>query len=202
MVRNILFLGIVIVLLATSATAADLVVNGGFTTGDFSGWNNPTGAWFIGGVGSDPGAPTDTSFAASTACTGAGCNDAASGNTLSQTLNTVAGTTYVLTFYYDPGPHQGGVFGLTTELEVFWNGASVDTITNPTMDTWSQYSVAGLTASGTSTTLEFTGRADESSLFLTDVSVTAPEPMTLTLIGGGLLGLGALGTILRRRRKS
>src|SRR5208283_5251731 len=103
MVRNILFLGIVIVLLATSATASDLVQNGGFTTGDFTDWNNNNTSWFIGGDFSDPGAPTDTVYAAGTACRVTLCNDPTTGAFISQTLVTVTSQSYDLTFYYDAG---------------------------------------------------------------------------------------------------
>jgi len=69
-----------------------------------------------------------------------------------------------------------------------------------------EYTFTGLTASTTSTVLEFTGREDPAYLQLTDISVTAdasptvPEPAPLTLIGGGLLGM--ICTALRAGRKA
>jgi hypothetical protein len=218
MARNILLVGIALALLATSAAASSIVQNGGFTTGDFSGWTvNTCGsgcttpAWLlanpfpgtIGGI-----TPPGTTSAASTGCTGAGCTNTSTGDTISQSLTTVASQVYTLTFYYDPGPHA--VTGdQVTELDVLWNGSLVSggqLVDVTPLNTWQLYSYT-VTATSTSTVLEFTGRDDPDDLFLSDISVTpqagptVPEPVSLTLIGGGLLGIGAIGAILRRRRK-
>ena len=204
MVRNILPFGIAMALLATSASASNLVLNGGFTTGDFTNWS--FGSWGVGTFPADPGTPpSGTTFAASTGCVGAPCNDPVSGAFISQTLATVASQAYTLTFFYDAGSNSGAEEDGTTELDVLWNGSLVSggQIIDATANTWEQYTFTGLTASGSSTVLEFTGRQDPATLYLTDISVTAssttPEPASLTLIGGGLLCM--IGAILRRQRK-
>jgi hypothetical protein len=221
--RKILFLGISMALWAASASAGgiDLVANGGFTTGDFTGWTSSSDEnWYVNGIDTNPGAPSDTSYAAENGCVGASCNDPVNGSWITQSLATEVSQTYTLTFFFDPGASSeddggGGIDAIadasvitTTELDVLWDGSLVTggQIVNATSSTWEEYTFTGLTASTTSTVLEFTGREDPDYLQLTDISVTAdasptvPEPASLTLIGGGLLGM--ICTVLRRRRKA
>lgn len=184
---------------SASAGGVDIVQNGGFQS-LFTGWSYST-SWSPATVVADPGAPVDTPNAAQSWCGLAACNDPATGSDISQALSTEASQTYTLTFFYDAGVNPTGV---PSELDVFWNSISipVDTIIDATPETWAEYTVSGLTATGSLTALEFTGRQDVNSLEITDISVTAdssaaPEPESMTLIGCGLLAM--MGTVLRRR---
>jgi hypothetical protein len=205
MVRNVLLCGIAFALLARSGLSSNLVLNGSFSTGDFTGWTTHTctvgcafGSWAVtSSLPSDPGTPPPGgSKAAVTGCnsgaTGA-CNDPGTGTDLSQTLTTVSGQTYTLTFYYDGG---GSSSTGPTELDVFWNGARVPggAIVNATSNTWTVYTFA-VTASGSSTVLEFTGKQNPGQLYLTGVSVSAPVPSTTPIPGTLLLAIAGIAAL-------
>jgi hypothetical protein len=201
MTRKLLLLGFV-TCVAMSA-APNLVTNGSFSSG-LSGWTTHTCAtceaagWSTSSVPSDPGTPPPGATAAAiTLCVGALCNDPAAGDDLSQTLTTVPGQTYTLSFYYDAGVNSG-FDGDITDLQVYWNGSAVpvSSIENASASTWEVYSY-NVVATGTSTVLEFTGRQDPATLYLTNVSVTAggsvltpppstPAPNTWVLLITGL----------------
>jgi hypothetical protein len=217
-VRNVLLFCIATALLATSAAASSIVTNGDFSAGggSFSGWTTTactgtcTGTtWSVTDVAYPATTGAPTTYAATNSCTGAGCLSTTTGETISQSLTTVVGQTYYLAFWYDPAGHTGGPGEGTDALDVYWNGVEVDALLNETGSTWQEYIVTGLTVSSTSTTLKFIGEADSNTLALTEISAAtgappdppAPEPASLTLIGGALLGFGAITAALRRRRK-
>jgi hypothetical protein len=195
----------------TAAFGGSIVVNGGFesspTINSFTGWTINTNAdhhWRR-----DSNANSGL-LAASTGCVGDACINGTANqmNSLSQVLSTDAGATYTLTFWYDPGSVTFPTD--VSELDVLWSGALVERLlltgsSGPVIlaaseitpnSGYNQYTVSGLTATGTSTTLTFLARQDPAQSFLDDVAVvaspgsTAPEPGSLLLAAGGLLGLG------------
>ena len=181
---------------ATSAMAANLVTNGGFETGNLTGWS-------LTGVTSGP-AYNGIDY-------GVDAADAYSGNygaffgppggimTLSQTLSTTPGTNYTISFWLaqdtDVTP------GYTNSLAVLLGSTTAYSATNIAAQDYTFYTVSGV-ASTASDLLRFSFRNDAGYFSLDDVSVIAstsstPEPATLFLIAP-VLG----GFLFLRRRKA
>ena len=116
MVRNVLLVGIAMALAAWSATP-NLVNDGSFASGGLTNWTTHGcttgclfGTWAVAPLpGGQAGtAPPGATNAATTGCHGVACNDPVNGATFSQTLTTVPGQAYTLSFYYDTGSQAGG----------------------------------------------------------------------------------------------
>jgi hypothetical protein len=179
---------------------ADLIVNGGFETGDFTGWTNS--GWFI-----DTTNPNSGVYDASTGCSGASCTSVGDPNSayIYQDVTTTVGTTYDLSFFYDSG--QDPTFG--SELLVLWGNPAapslstvVDFVDVDTSGAYAEYT-GTVTATSSRSELEFLGRQDLDFYYLDDVSLTAsvtsavPEPRALSPIATGLLAL--LLALVRKR---
>jgi hypothetical protein len=170
---------------ATSATIAptvhftpdhssNLIVNGGFETGDFTGWtaggDNASGTAVVGPTSNLDDAPNHGANLALLAGVG---DDV----TLSQTLATSAGEHYTVDFWLmndwpaNPAEGRGNDFGAT------WNGtALMPTIVNADQGNgYTEYQF-NVTATGNQSTLEFSARNDGGYWNLDDVSVRDGEP--------------------------
>ncbi|MFZ0312007.1 MAG: PEP-CTERM sorting domain-containing protein [Candidatus Korobacteraceae bacterium] len=188
---------LVIVALAVCVTAApaifaqNLVTNGSFETGDFTGWT--TGGNFedtevISGAFYDYTGAQDGNFYTVMGPVG-------SDGTLSQTLATTAGAQYTVSFWF------GSVGDNPSDFSASWDGTQLLSLTNPnTGSAWTQYTYQ-VTGTG-SDTLTFAFRDDPAYMALDNVSVTensgqsVPEPSSLLLLGTGVLGLGG---VVRRK---
>jgi Carbohydrate binding domain/PEP-CTERM motif len=166
------------------AGAAGLVVNGDFETGTLAGWTQSGNTDFS---GVDP-------FAAHSGAFGAFFGPESAG-ALSQTLTTVAGTSYKVDFWLElDDSAQPNLFSWT------WGGAAQSpSFSNAAAFDYTEYS-ATVTATGASTALSFSFTNPQSFWLLDDVSVTAvttpvPEPENFALLGVGLAALA-----WRRRR--
>lgn len=199
-------------LLAAPAHATNIVLEGDFEVAGFF-WNETD--WFFNrGNGVHSGL-----FDALSACPGDSCADTA---LLSQTLTTVAGQSYDLSFWLYTDGLFPNVNSSPNELKVRWGGSVVDDIlnfpsTNPSSTAYSPggpptlIEINGLIATSTSTEISFGGRDEPAGIYIDDVcvdnsggactldasaAVTTPEPGSFMLLASGLLGVGRL---LRRR---
>ncbi|MFT3821450.1 MAG: PEP-CTERM sorting domain-containing protein [Rubrivivax sp.] len=156
---------------------ASLVSNGGFETGDFSGWT-VTGTQDFSGV--------DAS-AAHGGLYGAYFGEDAPGNRISQTLATSAGATYLVEFWLqlDDG-------AVPNAFSWSWDGVTqAPALIDADGFGYTHFS-ALVTASAGATALSFEFTNPQSFFLLDDVSVNAnvPEPASMALAMAALFGLG------------
>jgi hypothetical protein len=169
---------------------ADLVLNGGFEDGDFTGWTKSANFYsfttFV-TANVDGFTPNSGSYFAALGAVG-------SDQYLSQSLATTVGQTYQLSyalasndsFTNDFSASVGGVT-LFSQTDIAGTGS------------YSTYTF-DFTATTSSTTLQFGFRDDPGYLALDSVSVTAiPEPSGFALLGMSI-GCLAVGYVLLRRK--
>jgi hypothetical protein len=183
MKRTSFFAAAAVVVLSTAGAARaspNLIINGGFETGDLTGWTN--GGFILvsapGGLGGYN--PNSGSFYAA-------LGDVGTLGTLSQTFSDDAGTTLNLSLFLNSNgttPNQ-----ITVEID----GTTLFSETNiPNSNGY--FEVTGSVTATGSDTLTIFERDDPDWIALDDVSVTeaVPEPASFALFGASLLGLGWL----------
>jgi len=178
---------------------ADLIVNGGFETGDFTGWTETGNTTW---VRVEPYAPypsgvtptidphTGNYFATLSNYSYQGLGG------ITQTVTTTPGQTYLLSYWYDmnyPG---------NDEFKVTLDGTTLSDLVNIAPQTWTNYTFV-VTGTG-SDTVAFSGYQDSGWNGLDDVSLSppslsAPEPSSLAVTGISVVGMMIY---MRRRRKS
>jgi hypothetical protein len=177
------FLLTLLLLSATGPARGDFITNGGFETGDFTGWTLSSGTAVVSGAAAHTG-----NFGAMLTTSGAE-------GSLSQTVTTPTGSPLTLTFFLASD-------GVTpNHFQVSFGGKQLLNLPNIPQQNFTEYQFS-VTPSSASNLLQFKFHDDKGSLSLDDVSLTgahidtAPEPGSLALLGiGGVF----LGGFARRR---
>jgi hypothetical protein len=190
--RSALFIALALfaLLLTSSAKADNLVVNGGFETGDFTGWTVSGGAFDCGinGSGISNVSPYSGVYSA--------CFGNPDGYTyISQYLATVPGQSYVLTVMI---AQQPAGYTPDNSLVVDWNGSVLGGMSDIPVTSWIEGQTT-MTATSSSTELTIGAWDEPGWIALDDISVTTttPEPASLVLCVTGLLL--ALLSVVRSR---
>jgi hypothetical protein len=182
-----------VLLVAPTALRADpinLITNGGFETGDFTGWtvgyaiSNSDVNWY--------GIPHSGNYAAEFG------QATEYYDSLSQTLTTDAGSNYTLSIWLYNSPGSSPITVDNADFQVWYDGVSIADINGGNTIDQNGYINLDFDLHGTgSDTVLFEGYDAPSYYNLDDVSFTAtPEPSSLLLLGSGLLSLAGL---LRKR---
>ena len=163
---------------------ADLITNGNFGTGDFTGWTvgGDTVNAFYSVYGHDSVLPNGNYAQFFTY--GAPV-------TISQTLATSPGTVYTVSFSLYNSDHSGspGDISSYNEFQALWNGSVIPSVhlVNAPAFNWTEYEFTA-TAASPSAVLTFSFQQDGSNFNFTNASAV-PVPGALLLFGPGLLGL-------------
>ena len=199
-----LFPSAALLIFAGVLSADPIVMNGGFETGDFTGWTlsgdstytaikdvNPHMGTYAAHIGADDLGGLGPGF-------------------ISQDLITHPGVTYILTFSYGEYLSNGPIIDYPdipqhNQFEVYWGSNLVyQAVDFPTGDPEINHSyitvVKNVMATGSLTTLKFSGIDRQADIMVDDVSAGTPEPGSMALVGSALAA--ALWFKVRRRRSS
>lgn len=171
-------------LLAISAqvgTASAALVNGGFETGDFSGWSvDTTNNW---AMVINSGTQYAGNYEAQLGTYG-------TVGSLSQAFSTTAGQEYKVSFWLANDSKDA-----TNVFQALWNGQvqNLNPVLVPTISSpYTQYQFT-TTAANTSSTIAFNFQNDPSVFHLDNVDATpTPIPAAAWLLGSGLMGLAGI----------
>jgi len=175
-------LGLVLLISGKAEALPELVVNGGFETGGFTGWTLVGDPTYLGVVDGDN--VLSGKYVAELGPVGAAAH-------LTQNVATTPGAAYIIElFIANLGTAPDDIdnhFSVTFDGTLLYEAFDLDT-----SNQFLQLTLEGI-ATGTSTLLDLSFRNDPTFFYLDDVSITAaiPEPGSLALLLVGLAGLAA-----------
>jgi hypothetical protein len=194
-------------MLGACPAQAFLVVNGGFETGDFTGWTQSADFPATTANDSVQTAPVNSGdWAAQFGAVGAL-------SYIAQMIPTTPAGVYTIDYYLANNIVTPGA-GPPNQFKIFWDGVEqvAFTLTDSpdfgSPNNFTHFIVPGLVASSTSTELKFGFQNDPGFWNFDDVGCTTaggqacavPAPAALVLVGLGLVALSAIGW--RRRRQA
>jgi len=175
----------------SGSARANLVTNGDFETGTFSGWTQ------FGDAGNDG---VCNNVCPHTGTFGASFGAIGSDSGITQDILTIPGAHYTVSFFWRNRDFGEGF--APNDFSISFGGTTLTSGTDIAPFPFTLFS-ADVIAAGTTSTLSFAFRNDPSFFGLDDVSVeaavaTTPLPAALPLMAGGL---GFIGLIARRKKK-
>ena len=167
----------------------DLIVNGGFETGNFTGWTRG-GDYHLTDVTFS--VPLETHTGTGAAVLGTDLGTAAIAGSLGQSISPSPGETYTFSFWLR---NNDGA----AEFHAYWNGTELLSLHPDGAFVWTPYSFTVVGPATFSDPTLFVFKNSTDFLYLDDVSLTAvPEPAALA--GAAVMGLSAISFVIRRRR--